>query len=83
MTMDIQPTYQDQVYHLTVWFRKPSKANYVGPWAVEWVEMMDMLKDWIASFTQDTFGILSVNITKTDPTSNYIFVAYITYWLHP
>lgn len=83
MVMAVNPTYKDSVYHLTIWFSKPSKAQYVGEWSTEWAEMMEMLNNWIQDFTKDTFGILSVNITKTEPASGVIFVVNITYWLHP
>lgn len=75
--------YRDVVSHITILFRKPEKAGYVGEWSTEWREMMQELDKEIQAILARGYGILDVTITKTEPATGIIFAADVTYWNHP
>jgi hypothetical protein len=75
--------YRDYVSHLRLYFHKPEMNSYVGGWAIEWGEMLIDLNREIQGILDRGYGILEVEITKTEPTTGTLFIADITYWNHP
>lgn len=83
MIVEKYSKYRDVVSHMRVHFLKPNMAGYVGEWSTEWAEMMRLLDRELQEIVARGYGILEVNITKTEPSSGVIFMADITYWNHP
>lgn len=76
-------TGRHDVHQATIYFNKPEKKDYVGDWTPEWNEMLGDLQKIVNMLLQSGFGILDVNIRKTEPESGVIFVVEITYWDNP
>lgn len=82
MKVEKQSKYRDAVSHLRLLFIKPEKASYIGEWSTEWFEMMTLLTRELQDILAHGYGILDVQIVKTEPSSGIIFYADITYWNH-
>lgn len=83
MIVEKSATYRDYVSHLRFLFLKPEKSGYIGEWSTEWAEMMQLLDKELKLILRRGYGILKIEITKTEPTTGVIFIADITYWNHP
>ncbi len=83
MIVEMGAKYRDYVSHLRLTFIKPEKSGYVGEWSTEWAEMMTELNRELQEILRRGYGILDVQITKTEPTTGVIFIADVTYWNHP
>lgn len=75
-------TYRDQVFHITLYFDKPEKAEHVGEWSTEWSEMLELLSAELQTMIVAGLGILNVNIVKTEPDTGILFAVHLTYWMH-
>jgi len=76
--------YHDPVFHITLWFSKPECIGYIGNWSEEWKEVFEMTQAWVAeNILANDMGILSMQIIKLEPNTEWIFKVNITYWNHP
>lgn len=76
-------TGRHDVHQATIHFVDESKKEYVGDWTPEWNEMLAELQKALNMLLAQGYGILDVNIRKTEPKYGIIFSIDITYWDTP